>query len=79
MIYVMTFEPQRMCNFLQHCEIIQAQSSGYKIDALKNLSKFTTRYLCQTLLKDLQVLDCNIIKRRTWHRCFLVTFRNFDG
>ena len=37
---------------------------------LRNFSTFTGEHLCQNLF-------CNFIKKRLWHRCFLVNFAKF--
>ena len=40
-----------------------------KKGVLRNFTKFTGKYLCQSL--------CNFIKKRLWHRCFPVNFAKF--
>ena len=60
------------------CLIVQKQSPGGK-DVLKNLWRFTGKRNCLNLIlnkvagRDLQ------LKKRLWHRCFLVNFGKLLG
>ena len=47
----------------------------YKKGVLKNFAKFTGKHLCQSLfLIKLLAEACNVIKKRLWHRRFLMSF-----
>ena len=47
-----------------------------KKDVLRNLTKFTGKHLWQSLLFNKGVA-CNFIKKRLWHKSFLVNFLEF--
>ena len=53
-----------------------------KLSVLKNLSNFTGRHLCWSLivikLQDWKPSACNFIKKRLQHRCFLVNIVEFS-
>ena len=51
----------------------------YKIGALKNFAKFTGKHLCQSLFfyKVPDVRPATLLKKRLWHRSFLVNFAKF--
>ena len=60
----------------QHLNISLKQPPDvfYKKGILKNFSKFTRKYLCQSVfLIKLQAA----LKKRLWHRCFTVSFPTF--
>ena len=51
----------------------------YQKRVLKNLAKFTGKYLCQTLFfnKVEGLRPAILLKKRLWHRCFPVNFAKF--
>ena len=59
-------------NLNLQCKKIQKFRSRYrrgsvKKDVLKNLAKFTVKHLCLSLF-------ATLLKKKLWHRCFLVNF-----
>ena len=52
-----------------------------KKDALRNFAKFTGKHLCQSLFfnKVAGLRPATLLKKRLWHRCFLVNFAKFLG
>ena len=54
---------------------IQKQLSG---GVFRNFAKFTGKHLCQSLffIKVAGLRPVTILKKRLWHRCFLVNFAN---
>ena len=46
---------------------------------LKNSTKFIEKYLCQSLsfIKVASLRPATLLKKRLWHRCFLVNFVKF--
>ena len=51
----------------------------FKKCALENFAKFTGKHLRQRLfLIKFRTGPCNFIKKRLWHRCFLVNLQNFQ-
>ena len=46
---------------------------------LRNFTKFTRKYLCQTLFfnKVAGMRPATLLKKRLWHRCFRVNFAKF--
>ena len=70
-------------NGLIDIEIIDFRSSHWKCSVekgvLKNVTKFTGKYLCQNLFfnKVTDLRAATFLKKRIWHRCFLVNFVKF--
>ena len=50
-----------------------------KKGVLRNFAKFTEKYLCQSLFfnKIAGLKPATILKKRIWHRCFLVKLAKF--
>ena len=50
-----------------------------KTGVLKNFAKFTEKHLCQSLFlnKVAGLKFATLLKKRLWHRCFLVNFAKF--
>ena len=63
----------------------QPTSAFCQKGVLKNFTKFTGKYLCQSLFFNKVVRlrpetlseGCNFIKKRLWHKCFLVNFQKY--
>ena len=57
------------------------QRCSIKRGVLNFFSKFTGKYVCQSLFFNkaagLRLQPCNFIKKRLWHRCFPVNFVKF--
>ena len=55
------------------------QSCSMKKDVLRNFTKFTGKHLCQSLFfnKVVGLRPVTLLKKRLWHRCFLVNFVKF--
>ena len=51
----------------------------YKKGVLRNFAKLTGKHLCQSLFfnKVAGLRPATLLKRRLWHRCFLVNFLKF--
>ena len=51
----------------------------YKKGVLRNFTKFTGKHLCQGLFfnKVTGLRSATLLKKRLWHRCFLVNFVKF--
>ena len=51
----------------------------YKKGFVKNFTKFTGKHLCQGLFFDkvVSLRPVTLLKKRLWHRCFLVNFAIF--
>ena len=51
----------------------------YKKGVLRNFAKLTGKHLCQGLFfnKVAGLRPATLLKRRLWHRCFLVNFLKF--
>ena len=51
----------------------------YKNGVLRNLAKFRGKHLCQSLLfnKVAGLSPATLLKKRLWHKCFLVNFAKF--
>ena len=56
-----------------------AQRCSLKKGVLNNFIKFTGKYLCQSLFfnKVAGLRPTTLLKKRLWHRCFLVNFAKF--
>ena len=52
-----------------------------KEGVLKNFANFTGKHLCQSLFfnENAGLSPATLLKRRLWHKCFLVNFANFLG
>ena len=48
-----------------------------KKSVLRNFAKFTRKHLCQSVLFNKGLGLATLIKKRLWHRCFLVNFTKF--
>ena len=49
-----------------------------KKGVLRNFAKFTGKHLCQSFfLNKLQARPVTLLRKRLWHRCFLVNFAKF--
>ena len=61
------------------CVQKQPQELFYKKGVLKNFTKFTRKYLCQSLLfnKVAGPTPADLIKRKLWCRCLPVNFAKF--
>ena len=44
---------------------------------LKNFAKFTGNHLCQSLFFNKDLRPATLLKKRLWHRCFLVNIAKF--
>ena len=51
----------------------------YEKSVLRNFTKFTGKYLCQSLFfkKVADLRPATLLKKRLWHRCFPVNFVKF--
>ena len=47
-----------------------------KKSVLRNFAKFTRKHLCHSLFFN-KVRPAPLLKKRLWHRCFLVNFAKF--
>ena len=52
------------------------QRCSMKKSVLRNFAKFTRKHLCHSLFFN-KVRPAPLLKKRLWHRCFLVNFANF--
>ena len=72
-----------LTSFAWRFEIVNLRSSRPDVfcrkDVLKNFAKFTGKYLCQSLFfnKVAGLRPATLLKKRLWHRCFLVNFAKF--
>ena len=54
------------------------QCCSIKRGVLRNFTKFTGKYLCQSARVPFsRAQACNLLKKRLWHRCFPVNFEKF--
>ena len=63
----------------KHCIQRQSQTCSVKTGVLRNFTKFTGKYLCQSLFfnKVTGVRPATFFQKRLWHGCFSVNFVKF--
>ena len=57
-----------------------ATGGSFKKGFLRNFVKFTGKHKCQSLFfnKVVGLRPATLLKKRLWHRCFLVNFAKFS-
>ena len=65
----------------EHCYLYRNRHQRCSLSkcVLRNLVKFTKKYLCKSLFfnKVAGLRPATLLKKRLWHRCFLVNFEKF--
>ena len=57
---------------------IQKQNMFFKTGVLEHFAKFTGKHLCQSLFfNKVAGAPATLLKKRLWHKCFLVNFAKF--
>ena len=72
---------KKVQKFIDICHRSNRSHMFYKIGTCKNLVKFTGKHLRWSLFlnKIAGWGPVTLLKRRLWHRCFLVNFAKFSG
>ena len=50
-----------------------------KKDVRRNFAKFKGKHLCQSFFLNKVAGPAALLRKRLWHRCFPVNFRNFKN
>ena len=79
-----SFEISKLGSLANHNNAINMSRSSHqrcsmKKGVLKNFTKFTGKHLCQSLFfnKVAGLRPTTLLKKRLWHKCFLVNFGKF--